>query len=85
MSEFIEELEPKHILIFATGAGTIPTTGFHPKPAVTFHHDETQNFPCAVTCSNELQLFVNAQNMDLYAFSSNFLIGLMNGRSFSKC
>ncbi|CAC5405287.1 G2H3 [Mytilus coruscus] len=86
MNEFIRELEPKHILVFATGSSRIPTTGFHPKPAVTFHHDNTQYFPCAVTCSNELQLFVNAANTNLYVFASNFfLVGLMNGGTFSKC
>ncbi|CAC5411779.1 unnamed protein product [Mytilus coruscus] len=83
MNEFIRELEPKHILVFATGSSRIPTTGFHPKPAVTFHHDNTQYFPCAVTCSNELQLFVNAANTNLYVFASNFLVGLMNGENIS--
>ena len=36
---FIPQLTPSHVLLFATGAASIPSIGFDPKPVINFVHD----------------------------------------------
>ena len=55
----LDELET--LLVFATGADTIPALGFDPQPTITFGHDVevtdfTAAYPVANTCTNTLRL-----------------------------
>ncbi|KAL7376812.1 hypothetical protein ABVT39_016296 [Epinephelus coioides] len=81
---FILTLNPGHILAFATGSTKVPAIGFFPSPKLTFVHDDTKHLPIAHTCSNELQIFVNRNNLaDDDEFDYHFLVALMNGAIFS--
>ncbi|XP_062323974.1 G2/M phase-specific E3 ubiquitin-protein ligase-like [Osmerus eperlanus] len=81
---FVQNLDCSHILTFATGSSKVPAVGFQPNPKISFVHDETKNYPIACTCSNELQIFVNAKNMaDDDEFDYCFVVALMNGAVFS--
>ncbi|KAL0969895.1 hypothetical protein UPYG_G00234150 [Umbra pygmaea] len=83
-SAFILTLNPGHILAFATGSSKVPAIGFVPTPKLTFVHDDTKHLPLAHTCSNELQIFVNKNNLaDDDEFDYHFLVALMNGAIFS--
>ncbi|KAK0150726.1 Zinc finger MYM-type protein 1 [Merluccius polli] len=74
---FILTLNPGHILAFATGSSKVPAIGYSPSPKLTFVHDDTKHLPIAHTCSNELQIFVNRNNLE------SFLVALMNGSTFN--
>ena len=83
-SMFILTLNPGHILAFATGSSKVPAIGFVPTPKRSFVHDDTKHLPLAHTCSNELQIFVNRNNLaDDDEFDYHFLVALMNGATFS--
>ena len=60
---FILTLNPGHILAFATGSSRVSAIGFLPSPKLTFVHDDTKHIPVAYTCSHELQIFVNRNNL----------------------
>lgn len=81
--DFIPILTPSHMLLFATGATSIPTVGFDPKPTISFVHDEGKAIPCAQTCSNVMYLYVNSKTTE-HSMSHYLLTALMNGGVFSK-
>lgn len=80
----MQNLGVGHLLAFATGSSKVPAVRFLPHPKISFVHDETKHYPVAHTCSNELQIFVNAKNMaDDDEFDYYFMVALMNGGVFS--
>ena len=62
--KFIPTITTNHLLMFCTGAGQIPVTGFDPAPSISFVHDESKIVPRAQTCSNVLYLYVNEASIN---------------------
>ena len=82
--DFVQNLGLGHILAFATRSSKVPAVRFQPNPKIVFVHDETKHYPVPHTCSNELQIFVNAKNMaDDDEFEYCFVVALTNGGVFS--
>ena len=70
------------ILSFATGATEVPPIGLIPKPAITFH-EEDSFYPLANTCINCLKLPMR-RNADYESFKYNFFYGINNTQGFGQ-
>ena len=66
------------VLMFATGATSMPPMGLDPSPTIEF--TECQ-FPTANTCANQLNLPLFLDND---AFEENMFFGLVNGAGFGN-
>ena len=64
------------ILVFSTGASSIPPMGFDMDPTITFH--STSPLPLANTCANTLQLSLLAD------IQRNFCSGVCNAVGFGQ-
>ena len=84
MNEFMEKLEPWHVLVFATGSSQEPAAGFHLRPKLKFDHTKKKpGLPSASTCTNTLRLNVNEDTIT-DRFHALMVKALMTGAIFSK-
>ncbi|XP_046564288.1 G2/M phase-specific E3 ubiquitin-protein ligase-like [Haliotis rubra] len=81
VAEGTESVTLRDILVFATGAGSIPPLGLHPQPQLTFHTamecnpENRENFPRANTCANVLDIPM-ISNYNLFKKNMNAAIGV---------
>ena len=87
---FTKRISLEHILIFATGASSIPPAGFNIKPRVQFVNLSSDEFTSggrrlcsANTCSCTLFLVV-LEEKEYEQFVIWFITSLMNGKDFSS-
>ncbi|XP_048255487.1 G2/M phase-specific E3 ubiquitin-protein ligase-like isoform X2 [Haliotis rufescens] len=81
VAEGTESVTLSDILVFATGAGSIPPLGLHPQPQLTFHTaielnpENRENFPRANTCANVLDIPM-ISNYNLFKKNMNAAISV---------
>ena len=68
------------ILVFATGASSIPPTGFFPSPEIQFH--STSPLPVANTCGVTLHLPLGTQEYEVFKY--NMCLGITNAVGFGQ-
>ncbi|XP_031333130.1 G2/M phase-specific E3 ubiquitin-protein ligase-like [Photinus pyralis] len=69
------------ILIFITGADTIPPLGFPLQPKILFGHETNSLYPKANTCALQLELPVVHSDYDSFKKSMEF--GILNCNDFA--
>ncbi|XP_031327303.1 G2/M phase-specific E3 ubiquitin-protein ligase-like [Photinus pyralis] len=70
----------EELLVFVTGADTVPALGFGTKIYIRFQHDDKMMYPKANTCGLELYLPTCHTNFDDFKYHMDFGIG--NSKDF---
>ena len=70
----------ENILIFTTGANSVPPMGFYPTPSIRFH--KKSFFPEANTCANILSLPLNIGSYETFKYY--FCFGITNAVGFGQ-
>lgn len=89
MDEDSETITLEALLIFATGASSVPAMGFQPHPTLCFQHptaaetaEHVARLPSTSTCALELKLPVAATFESL---AERLVTAVKNGQDFSLC
>ncbi len=69
------------VLVFATGAASVPPMGFSERPRIVFKEDSASDLPTASTCSNTL--YVPTVHHNSYdKFKYKFVFGVTGAVGF---
>jgi hypothetical protein len=74
------ESKPRDILLFATGAESIPPIPFQPPPSLAFH--EEGQYPMASTCDCVLRLPLSHTDYEIFKASLDY--GFLNALGFGR-
>lgn len=83
LKQVAKRLKPHHLLIYATGANTVPCSGWNLKPKIEFKHGLQSSFMSASTCSLKFVLPITESNKDLQGFMFALCVTLSHMGTFS--